>query len=79
MGSPCLFTRQQALKMGYFYCFRAKKSNHLNTELSLVTSKTQNFILKIKLRYLHKQYFFIYAVFDSLVVGIVHFLGQFRG
>ena len=35
MGSPCLFTRQQARKMGYFYCFRVKNSNHLHTELSL--------------------------------------------
>ena len=35
MGSPCWFTRQHALKMGYFYCFRVKNSNHLHTELSL--------------------------------------------
>ena len=25
MGSPCLFTRQQTLKMGYFYWLRVKK------------------------------------------------------
>ena len=24
MGSPCLFTRQQALKLGYFYWLRVK-------------------------------------------------------
>ena len=24
MGSPCLFTRQRALKMGYFYWLRVK-------------------------------------------------------
>ena len=24
VGSPCLFTRQQALKMGYFYWLRVK-------------------------------------------------------
>ena len=35
MGLPCLFTRQQALKMGYFYWLRVKNSNPLNTELSL--------------------------------------------
>ena len=35
MGSPCLFTRQQALKMGYFYWLRIKNSNHLHTKLSL--------------------------------------------
>ena len=34
MGSPCLFTRQQALKMGYFYWLRVKNSNHLHAELS---------------------------------------------
>ena len=34
MGSPCLFTRQQALKMWYFYWLRVKNSNHLHTELS---------------------------------------------
>ena len=35
MGSPCLFTCQRALKMGYFYWSRDKNSNHLHTELSL--------------------------------------------
>ena len=33
MGSPCLFTRQRALKMGYFYWLRVKNSNYLHTEL----------------------------------------------
>ena len=32
MVSPCLFTRQQALKMGYFYWLRVKNSNHLHRE-----------------------------------------------
>ena len=45
-GSPCLFTRQQALKLGYFYWSRVKNSNPLLTELSqFVTWNTQNFIL----------------------------------
>ena len=35
MGSPCLFTRQQALKMGYIYWLRIKNSNHLHSELSV--------------------------------------------
>ena len=35
MGSRCLFTRQQILKMGYFYWLRVKSSNHLQTELNL--------------------------------------------
>ena len=37
MGSPCLFTHQQALLswiLGYFYWSRVKKSNPLLTELS---------------------------------------------
>ena len=39
MGSPCLFTRQRALKMEYFYWFRVKNSNHLHTKLSLGYTK----------------------------------------
>ena len=35
MGSPCLFTRQQALKMGYFHWLRVKSSNHLYSGLNL--------------------------------------------
>ena len=31
MGSPCSFTRQQALKMGYFYWLCVKNPNHLHT------------------------------------------------
>ena len=33
MRSPCLFTRQQPLKLGYFYWLRVKNSNPLLTEL----------------------------------------------
>ena len=33
MASPCLFKRQWALKMGYFYWFCVKNLNHLQTEL----------------------------------------------
>ena len=36
MGSPCLFTRQQALKLGYFYLLRVKDSNPLLTESLLL-------------------------------------------
>ena len=35
MGSPCLFTRQQAFKMGYFYWQRVKNSNYLHAEFGL--------------------------------------------
>ena len=48
MGSPCLFTRQQALKMGYFYWLRVKSSNHLHTELHLGYLKGTKFCLESK-------------------------------
>ena len=48
MGSPCLFTRQRALKMGYFYWLCVKSSNHLHTELNLVYLKGTKFCLESK-------------------------------
>ena len=48
MGSPCLFTRQRALKMGDFYWLRVKNSNHLHTELSLGYLKDTKFYLESK-------------------------------
>ena len=48
MGSLFLITRQQALKMGYFYCFRVKNSNHLHTELSLGYVKDTTFYFENK-------------------------------
>ena len=48
MGSPCLFTRQQALKMGYFYWLRVKSLNHLYTELNLGYLKGTKFCLERK-------------------------------
>ena len=48
MGSPCLFTRERALKMGYFYWLRVKNSNYLHTELSLGYPKDTKFYLEIK-------------------------------
>ena len=66
--------------MGYFYCFRVKNSNHLHTELSLDYFRDTKFYFENKASFIYiRQYCFIYAVFDSLVVGIVNFLGQFRG
>ena len=53
MGSPCLFTRQQALKMGYFYWLRVKNSNHLHTELSLGYLKDTKFYLESKASFIH--------------------------
>ena len=46
MGSPCLFTRQRALKMGYFYWLRVKNLNHLHAELSLGYPKGTKFYLE---------------------------------
>ena len=48
MGSPCLFTRQQTFKMGYFYWLRVKSSNHLHTELNLANLKGTKFCLERK-------------------------------
>ena len=48
MGSPCLFTRQQSLKLGYFYWLRVKHSNPLLTELSLCYLKHTKFYLEHK-------------------------------
>ena len=48
MGSPCLFTRQRALKMGYFHWLRIKNSSHLHTELSLGYTKDTKFYLESK-------------------------------
>ena len=47
MGSPCLFTRQQALKMGYFCWLRVKSSKHLYTGLNLGYLKGTKFCLGI--------------------------------
>ena len=48
MGSPCLFTRQRALKMEYFYWLHVKNSNHLHTELSLGYPKDTKFYIESK-------------------------------
>ena len=48
MGSPCLFTRQQALKMGYFYWLRVKSLNQLHAELNLGYLKSTKFCLESK-------------------------------
>ena len=48
MELPCLFTRQRALKMGYFYQLRVKNSNHLHTEESLGYLEDAKFYLESK-------------------------------
>ena len=52
MGSPCLFTRQRALKMGYFYWLRVKNSKHLQTELSLDYLEDGKFYLESKVSFI---------------------------
>ena len=52
MGSPCLFTRQQAFKMGYFYWLRVKNSNHFHGEfVSLGYLGDAKFYLESKASY----------------------------
>ena len=46
MVSPCLFTCQQALQMGYFYWLRVKSQNHLHTQLNLGYLKGTEFSLE---------------------------------
>ena len=53
MGSPCSFTRQQALKMGYFYWLCVKNPNHLHTEISLSYLKDTKFYLESKASFIH--------------------------
>ena len=48
MGSPCLFMRQQALKMGYFYWLCVKNSNHLHAKLSLGYWEDAKFYIESK-------------------------------
>ena len=48
MESPCSFTRQQALKLWYFYWLRVKNSNPLLTELSLCYLKHAKFYFEHK-------------------------------
>ena len=53
MGSQWSFTRQQALKMGYFYWVCVKNSNHLYTEISLGYLKDTKFYLESKASFIH--------------------------
>ena len=78
MRSPCLFTHQRALKMGYFYWFRVKNLNHLHVELSLDYPKDTKFCLESKALFIDiSSIASCEAVFDCLVAGILHFFGQF--
>ena len=48
MGSLCLFTCQQAFKMGYFYWLRIKNSNYLHAVFSLGYLGNAKFYLESK-------------------------------
>ena len=54
MGSPCLFTRQRGVKIGYFYWLRIKNSNHLHTESSLGYLKDAKFYLESQASFIDK-------------------------
>ena len=66
MGSPCLFTRQQALKLGYFYLLRVKNSNPLLTELSRCYLKRTKFYLIYKASFIQITSI---ASFNSFLIG----------
>ena len=53
MGSLCSFTRQQALKMLYFYWLCVKNSNHPYTEISFGYLKDTKFYLESKASFIH--------------------------
>ena len=88
MGSPCLFTRQQALKVGYFYWLRIKSLNHLHTELNLGYLKGTKFCLESKASFIDVSSIASYKPFlitwlrhyssfsDSSVVNLKSWVGQ---
>ena len=79
LGSPCLFTRQQALKMGYFFWLHVKTLNHLHTEISHGYLKDTKFYLESKASFIDISSIasFKPLFFDYLVAGMLHFFGQF--
>ena len=80
MGSPCLFTRQRALKMGYFWWLRVKNSNHLHTELSLGYPKDKIFYLESKASFIDINSIASFKLFLVAWLGeYCTFIGQFRG
>ena len=66
MGSPCLFTRQQALKLGYFCWLRVKNSNPLLTKLSLCYLKHTKFYFEHKASFIQKNSI---ASFNSFLIA----------
>ena len=80
LGSPCLFTRQQVLNLGYFYWLRVKSSNHLHTELSLGYLKDTKFYFESKASFIDMSNIASFKPFlITWLWEILHFFGQFRG
>ena len=65
MGSPCLFTRQQAVKLGYFYWLCVKNSNPLLRELSICYLKHTKFYLDHKASFIQISSI---ALFNSFLI-----------
>ena len=65
MGSPCLFTRQQAFKMGYFYWLRVKNWNYmyLHAEVSLSYLGDTKFYLESKASFIDNISFVSFKLF----------------
>ena len=83
LGSPCLFTRQQALKLGYFYWLLVENSTPLLTELSCYLKHTK-FYLEHKVSFIQISSI---ASFNLLLIACcgditlfrrVPFFGEFR-
>jgi len=63
MGSPCLFTRQQAFKMGYFYWLHVKNSNYLHAVLSLSYLGNAKFYLESKVSFIDRSIIALFKLF----------------
>ena len=83
MGSPCSFTRQQALETRYFYWLCVKNSNHLHTDISVGYTKDNKFYLESKASFIHTTFkpllLLLLLLFFRLGERILHFFGQFSG
>jgi len=79
MGSPCLFTRQRGVKIGYFYWLRVKNSNLLHTEFSLgylIERRKDRFYLESKASFIDISSiasFKLFLIACILVAGKSHF------
>ena len=66
--------------MGRFYWLCVKNLNHFHTGLSLGYPKDTKFYLESKASFIDISSIASFKLFfDCLVVGILHFFGQFRG